>query len=272
MLGAARVRELLDRYDIKPRKALGQNFVIDPNTIRKVVAAAGVSPGDRVLEIGPGVGSLTSGLLDAGAEVVAIEVDPRLAQVLRETTEGRAVSVIEGDALEVDLAGLDVTSVVANLPYNVAATLVLRLLEAAPDIETLVVMTQREVGERFVAGPGSKVYGVTSVLAAFYADVEIAARISRRAFYPVPNVDSVLIRLQRRGAPDVDHDRFTSIVKAAFGQRRKTLRRGLAGLASSSDEVDAWLQRAEVDAGARPEDLALDSFLSLARTLREGDR
>lgn len=270
LLGAARVRELLDRHGIRPRKSLGQNFVVDPNTIRKVVAAADVSSGDRVLEIGPGVGSLTTGLLDADAEVVAIEVDQTLLPALREVTAGRSIEIIEGDALDVDVAAVDASALVANLPYNVAATLVLRVLEVAPSIGTLVVMTQREVGERFVAAPGSKTYGVTSVLAAFHAEVQIAARISRRAFYPVPNVDSVLIRLRRRPQPGVDRERFASVVKSAFGQRRKTLRQGLASLAGSAERAEEWLVRAGVDPRARPEAIGLDGFVSVTEASLQG--
>lgn len=265
LLGAARLREMLDEHAIKPRKSLGQNFVVDPNTIRKVIAATSVQSGDRVLEIGAGVGSLTLGLLDAGARVIALEIDPRLVRILRGVTAGRDVEVIEADALSADLASYAARSLVANLPYNIAATVVLRVLETAPSIESAVVMTQREVGERFAADPGSKTYGATSVLAGFYAEVAVAGRISRRAFYPVPNVDSVLIRFVRRHREGLDHEMFRSVVKTAFAQRRKTLRQGLAGLSGSSSVAEQRLADAGVSPKARPEELSVDQFIELAR-------
>lgn len=265
LLGAGRLRELLDRHSIKPRKSLGQNFVVDPNTIRKVIAASPVSPGDKVLEIGPGVGSLTLGLLDAGARVVALEVDPQLVRVLEEVTAGRTIEVVEADAVTADLASYGARVMVANLPYNVAASIVLRVLETAPSIETAVVMTQREVGERFAAGPGSKVYGVTSVLAGFYSDVEIAGRISRRAFYPVPNVDSVLVRFVRRSRESVERDVFKAVVKAAFAQRRKTLRQALGTLAGSADLAEQHLVEAGISPRARAEDISVEGFMEAAR-------
>lgn len=256
---------MLDEHGIKPRKSLGQNFVVDPNTIRKVIAATSVQSGDRVLEIGAGVGSLTLGLLDAGARVIALEIDPRLVRILRAMTAARDVEVIEADALSADLASYAARSLVANLPYNIAATVVLRVLETAPSIESAVVMTQREVGERFAADPGSKTYGATSVLAGFYAEVAVAGRISRRAFYPVPNVDSVLIRFVRRHREGLDHEMFRSVVKTAFAQRRKTLRQGLAGLSGSSSVAEQRLADAGVSPKARPEELSVDQFIEVAR-------
>lgn len=270
LLGAARVRSLLDTRGIKPRKALGQNFVIDPNTIRKVIDATEISAGDPVLEIGPGVGSLTVGLLDAGASVTAIEVDERLVPILEEVTRGRAVRIVCADALQTDLGSVSASALVANLPYNVAATIVIKVLETAPGIDRAVVMTQREVGERFVAPPGSKVYGITSVLAGFHAEVELAGRISRRAFYPVPNVDSVLVRFRRRSDRDsVAPEAFGEVVKTAFGQRRKTMRQSIAPLAGSPEAAESLLIEAGVDPQARPEQLQIASFVELARVLSE---
>lgn len=266
LLGARRLRALLDARGIRPSKALGQNFVIDPNTIRKVVEAASLDGSDDVLEIGAGAGSLTLGLAASARRVIAVEVDPRLADTAREVTAAAGnVEVVEGDALTIDLAGLPARRLVANLPYNVAASVVLRVLEEAPQIESLVVMTQREVGERLAASPGSKVYGQTSVLAAYWATVRVVAQVSRRAFYPVPNVDSVLVALDRREPPgEVDRDILFDIVKAAFGQRRKTLRNSLAPVAGSPEAAAAAVRAAGLPDMARPEQVDLQGFVQLA--------
>ena len=266
LLGARRLREILASHDIRPTKALGQNFVVDPNTIRKVLQVARVDPDDRVLEIGAGAGSLTLGLTAAAAAVVAVEVDPRLTEVLKETLAGVAnVEVIQADALTASLTDLRANKLVANLPYNIAVPVVLRVLETAPQIGELVVMTQREVGERLVAGPGSKTYGQVSVMVAYFGRATLAAKISRRAFWPVPNVDSVLVRIVRRDPPDISPERLFPVIRAAFAHRRKTLRNNLAAVAGP--DPGALLAAAGVDPGGRAEQLDLAEFISIAKGL-----
>lgn len=264
LLGARRVRELLDRHGVHPSKALGQNFVIDPNTIRKVIDVAGMPSDAHVLEIGPGAGSLTLALAAHATRVTAVELDRFLLPVLEEVLAQSAnVEVIQGDALALDLAAVEATDCVANLPYNVAVPIVMKILGEAPTIRRMTVMTQREVGERLAAGPGSKTYGAPSVMAAFDATVEVAARVSRRAFWPVPNVDSVLVRLVRRDPPGVARANFERVVRAAFSQRRKTLRKSLEPV--YGDAAEEVLARAGIDAGARPEQVGLDGFVELVR-------
>ena len=240
--------------------------MIDPNTIRKVLQVARVDRADTVLEIGAGAGSLTLGLAEAAAKVVAIEVDPRLVAVLSETLrDSDNVEIVAADALRVDLDGLDTTKLVANLPYNVAVPVVLRVLEEAPQIQELVVMTQREVGERLVAAPGSKIYGQVSVMVAYFGAASLAGRISRRAFWPIPNVDSVLVRIERTASPALPRDTLFPVIRAAFAQRRKTLRNNLAPLAEGP--VDGILEAAGVDPGARAEQLDLADFVAIAKEL-----
>lgn len=268
-LGAARVRELLAEHGVNPSRALGQNFVVDPNTIRKTLSVARVSPTERVLEIGPGAGSLTLGLAAAAPSVVAIERDGRLIPLLKDVLSNRRnVEIIHHDAMKVDLAATRATSMVANLPYNIAAHLVLKVLEEAPEIRSLTVMTQKEVGERLAAGPGTKTYGATSVLVAYFALARVEAQISRRAFWPIPRVDSVLVRIDRRSdSEQVPPQSLFKVVKAAFSQRRKTLRNSLAELAESSSAAEDLIRQAGVDPARRPETLSLDDFLMLARRL-----
>lgn len=266
LLGARRLREVLAAHDVRPTKVLGQNFVVDPNTIRKVLQVAHLGPDDIVLEIGAGAGSLTLGLSEAASKVVAVEVDPRLLAVLGETLAGLDnVEVIAGDALHIDLDGIPATRLVANLPYNVAVPVVLRVLEEAPQIQEMVVMTQREVGERLAAGPGSKIYGQVSVMVAYFGVATVAAKISRNAFWPVPKVDSVLVRIERRGPLATSPETLFPVIRAAFGQRRKTLRNNLALLAEGP--IEPLLEAAGVDPGARAEQLGLDDFISIAKEL-----
>jgi 16S rRNA (adenine1518-N6/adenine1519-N6)-dimethyltransferase len=269
LLGARRLRALLDARGVRPSKSLGQNFVIDPNTIRKVVEVAELHGTETVLEIGAGAGSLTLGLASTARHVIGVEVDRRLLDIAREVTAPLPnVEIVEGDALELDLASIAATRVVANLPYNVAAGVVLRVLEEAPQIESLTVMTQREVGERLAAPPGTKVYGQTSVLAAYWSHARVAARVARRAFYPVPNVDSVVVVLRRRARlPEVDRAALFAVVKAAFGQRRKTLRNSLAALAGSAEAANAAVRGAGLPEMTRPEEVSLDGFVALTRGL-----
>lgn len=270
---------------VNPTKKLGQNFVHDPNTVRRIVRLAGVQAGDRVVEIGPGLGSLTLGLLEAEASVLAIEIDPRLAEALPATVavqlgEGAAgrLDVVLSDALEVrdftppaeSSASSDALPVrlVANLPYNVSVPVLLHLLEHVPTLQSGVVMVQSEVGERIAAAPGSKIYGSPSVKAAWYGDFRVVGKVGRQIFWPVPNVDSVLVGFQRHASEPGDADlrrRVFSLVDAAFGQRRKMLRQALSGVLGSSENATATLERAGVDPTARGERLTIDDFLAIAR-------
>lgn len=281
LLGPAEIRRLAAQLDLTPTKRLGQNFVHDPNTVRRIVAAAQVVPGERVVEIGPGLGSLTLGLLEAGATVLAIEIDSRLAELLAATaaehgTPAGALDVIRADALAVtELSTPSATppappptALVANLPYNVSVPVILHFLERFESIERILVMVQAEVGHRLAATPGSKVYGSPSAKAAWYADVRLAGQVSRQVFWPVPNVDSVLVRLDRREPPGTAEERTATfrLIDAAFGQRRKMLRQSLQGILGA--ETVATLERAGVDPTARGEALDIHAFLSIARASR----
>lgn len=267
-MGAARIRALLDEHGIEPSRARGQNFVIDPNTVRRIAMLARVDAGDHVLEIGPGLGSLTLALVERGAEVTAVELDRRLAGVLREVV-ARAeppVRIVEGDALEVDLATLlapaPLWRLAANLPYNVGTTILLRLLKEAPSISGGVVLVQREVAERVAAAPGAGNYGIPSVKAAWWAEASVVGRVPATVFHPKPRVESALISIERRRPPgDEDlRQRTFALVDAGFGQRRKMLRRSLG------DVIDpARFEAAEVEPTARPEELSLDDWVRLAR-------
>lgn len=269
LLGARRLREVLDAHGVRPTKALGQNFVVDPNTIRKVVAVAQVGPADRVLEIGAGAGSLTLGLAEAAERVIAVEYDRRLTPVLQEVLAGRDnVDIVEADALAMPLEDVGATKLVANLPYNIAVPVVVRVLEHAPQVSELVVMTQREVGERLVATPGSKAYGQVSVIVGYFAAASVAAKVSRRAFFPVPGVDSVLVRLERRQPPAVDRAELFGLVRTGFAQRRKTLRNALGAPA----ELEEVLVSLGLDPGCRAEQLALEDFVAIANRWRGGPR
>jgi len=269
LLGARKVRELLDEHGIRPRKALGQNFVIDPNTIRKMVAFAQVAPDDSVVEVGAGAGSLTLALAMVARRVVALEKDTKLIPVLEQVLQGHGnVEIIQGDALEHDLRALEVEHLVANLPYNVAATVVLRALEGAPEIASLTVMTQREVGERLAAGAGSKAYGLSSVLVAYFAEARVVTRVSRRAFWPEPNVDSVIVRLVRRPSPAVPQEVFFAVARAGFAQRRKMLRGSLRAVVDPPDRLEGALSKAGIDPTIRAEELDHLGFVALAEQLR----
>jgi 16S rRNA (adenine1518-N6/adenine1519-N6)-dimethyltransferase len=266
LLGARRLRAAFEARGIRPTKVLGQNFVIDPNTIRKVVEVAGVGAADRVLEIGAGGGSLTLGLSAAAGKVTALEVDPNLIPILEEMLAGRGnVEVLLGDALVFDVAGVDANILVANLPYNIAVPVVMRMLEEAPQLDQMVVMTQREVGERLAAGPGSKTYGQVSLLVRYYGTAEVVGRVARRAFWPVPNVDSVLVRIRRGRPPPVSREHLFPLVKAGFAQRRKTLRNALAS--AGYTDVPAALERAGLAPETRAEELELEAFVSLSQFL-----
>jgi 16S rRNA (adenine1518-N6/adenine1519-N6)-dimethyltransferase len=268
LLGARRLRRLFAEHEFVPRKRWGQNFVIDPNTIRKVAEVADVERGDHILEVGAGAGSLTLELAARAERITAIETDERLAPILAATVGSLPnVDIVFGDALTIDLAGIDVNRMVGNLPYNIAATVVLRVLESAPGIADLTVMTQREVGERLAAGAGMDAYGLTSVLVAYWGRAHVAARVARNAFFPTPNVDSVVVRMERCTPPDVERERLFAVVRAAFSQRRKTLRNSLAGMTGSVPTAEAALRAAAVDPTARPETVDLAGFVAIARSL-----
>jgi len=273
LLGPAEVREIAARLGVRPTKALGQNFVIDANTVRRIVRAAEVTADDQVLEVGPGLGSLTLGLLAATAGVTAVEIDPVLSRELPVTVQRQAptlagrLTVVTADALRLDtLPGTQPTALVANLPYNVAVPVLLHLLERLPSVLRVLVMVQAEVADRLAAAPGSKVYGVPSVKAAWYADVRRAGAIGRSVFWPAPNVDSGLVALTRRDPPTTSATReeVFAVVDAAFAQRRKTLRAALAGWAGSAPAAEDALRAAGIDPRTRGEQLDVLAFARLA--------
>ncbi|MEV1169350.1 16S rRNA (adenine(1518)-N(6)/adenine(1519)-N(6))-dimethyltransferase RsmA [Nonomuraea sp. NPDC049784] len=275
LLGPAEIRILADKLDLRPTKKLGQNFVIDAGTVRRIVRVADLSENDVVIEVGPGLGSLTLALLPAAAHVVAVEIDPVLARQLPITVAERGASdrltVVNADAMKItpdDLSGFTPTALVANLPYNVAVPVVLHLLEVLPSLRKGLIMVQLEVADRLAAGPGSKVYGVPSVKAAWYADVRRAGPVGRTVFWPVPNVDSGLVSLVRREPPATTATRqeVFAVVDAAFAQRRKTLRAALSSWAGSAPQAEEALRAAGVDPSARGEQLDIHAFARIAES------
>ncbi|NUR06620.1 MAG: 16S rRNA (adenine(1518)-N(6)/adenine(1519)-N(6))-dimethyltransferase RsmA [Nocardioidaceae bacterium] len=277
LLGPAEVRLLADRLGLRPTKQRGQNFVIDANTVRRIVRASGVTADDVVLEVGPGLGSLTLALLGTGARVVAVEVDPLLADALPGTVATYApgcaerFEVVAADAMRVtDVPGPPPTALVANLPYNVAVPVLLHLLALLPGLRHGLVMVQAEVADRLAAGPGSRTYGVPSVKAAWFADVRRAGSVGRTVFWPAPNVDSGLVAWTHRDPPvtDVSREQVFAVVDAAFAQRRKTLRSTLKPLAGSAEAVDAALADAGVASSARGEALGVEDFARIASALQ----
>lgn len=285
LLTPTHVREICQVLRIQPTKTLGQNFVHDGGTVRKIVTAARVQPGEHVLEVGPGLGSLTLGLLEAGAKVTAIEIDPLLATALPATVAGHggeALRVLNRDAIKVtDATSLEdlplingepanwgaPTKLVANLPYNVAVPLVLSVLKNFPTIDELLVMVQSEVAQRLCATPGGRIYGVPTVKVAWYGTATMAGSISRNVFWPVPNVDSALVRIQRDvpRETDVRREDVFALVDAAFAQRRKTLRAALKQRAGSSARAEEILREAGIDSTRRGETLSIEDFIALAR-------
>ncbi|MEO6504965.1 MAG: 16S rRNA (adenine(1518)-N(6)/adenine(1519)-N(6))-dimethyltransferase RsmA [Terrimesophilobacter sp.] len=279
LLGPAEVRDLAALLDLRPTKKLGQNFVIDGNTVRRIVKAAGVSAHSTVVEIGPGLGSLTLGLTEVGAHVVAVEIDRRLAQQLPITVRllqpDAQLTVITADAMTVTELPDKPTTLVANLPYNVSVPVLLHLLEHFRGINSGVVMVQSEVGQRLAATPGSKIYGGPSVKAAWYGNFSTAGQVSRQVFWPVPNVDSILVSFAVREIPLGDEnervDTFT-LVDAAFGQRRKMLRQSLAGVLGGSQAASARLVAAGIEPTQRGEQLTVHDFLAIAHSAGRHER
>ncbi len=273
LLGPVEVRELAARLGIRPTKTLGQNFVIDPNTVRRIVRTAELRADDHVVEVGPGLGSLTLALLPEVASVTAVEIDGLLAAQLPVTVEARApayagrLTVVTADALRLDaVPGEPPTALVANLPYNVSVPVLLTMLERFPTIRRVLVMVQSEVADRLAAPPGSRTYGVPSVKAAWYADVRRAGAVGRTVFWPAPNVDSGLVAMTRRPPPDTTASRAEvfALVDAAFAQRRKTLRAALAGWAGSPAAAETALRAAGLDPKVRGEALGVAEFARLA--------
>jgi 16S rRNA (adenine1518-N6/adenine1519-N6)-dimethyltransferase len=271
LLGPAEIRDLAELLDVTPTKKLGQNFVIDANTVRRIVRVAEVAAGDVVLEVGPGLGSLTLGLLEAQASVVAVEIDGRLARQLPITVQHQApeavdrVTVVHQDALTIQSLPAEPVRLVANLPYNVSVPVLLHLLQRLPSLQSGVVMVQAEVGHRLAAGPGSKVYGAPSVKAAWYGAWRTAGQVSRQVFWPVPNVDSVLVAFELHEQPGDEQlrRRVFRVVDAAFGQRRKMLRQSLAGVFGDSAAASAALEAAGLPATSRGEELTVEQFTAL---------
>ncbi len=278
LLGPAEVRRLAHELGLRPAKARGQNFVVDPNTIRRIVRTAALSPDATVVEVGAGLGSLTLGLAGVAARVVAIEVDPVLATALPATLAERApahagrVRVLQADARRLAvLPGPAPTALVANLPYNIAVPVLLHLLEVLPTLQSALVLVQAEVGERLSSPPGSRTYGVPSVKAAWYAEVRPAGRVSRTVFWPVPNVDSGLVALRRRPPPlcRTSRSEVFGVVDAAFATRRKTLRAALTTRAGSAAAAERALAAAGVSPRSRGEALDVAAFARIADALAE---
>ncbi|CAB4549198.1 MAG: 16S rRNA (adenine(1518)-N(6)/adenine(1519)-N(6))-dimethyltransferase RsmA [Actinobacteria bacterium] len=271
LLGAGEVRSLASELDLRPTKKLGQNFVIDPNTIRKIVAAANLEASDKVVEIGPGLGSLTLGLLEKVDQLVAIEFDEKLANRLVDTLKQKAPDkscrIIHADAMTVTKLDMQPDALVANLPYNISVPVILHFLENFPSISKVLVLVQAEVAARLVAGPGSKTYGSPSAKLAWYGKATAAGVVSRSIFWPVPNVDSALVYFEKRSIPLPTHLRAEvfRVIDGAFAQRRKTLRQALAAWAGSPDLAEKILVKAGVSPQARGEDLGIDEFIEVAK-------
>ncbi|MFF4412481.1 16S rRNA (adenine(1518)-N(6)/adenine(1519)-N(6))-dimethyltransferase RsmA [Streptosporangium sp. NPDC001559] len=275
LLGPVEIRELAERLGVRPTKKLGQNFVIDAGTVRRIVRVADLRPDDVVIEVGPGLGSLTLALLPEVRGVVAVEIDPVLAEQLPLTVAGHApeladrLTVVLADAMRVlpeELPEDKPTALVANLPYNVSVPVVLHLLETLPSLRGVLVMVQSEVADRLAAAPGSKVYGIPSLKAAWYADVRRAGPVGRTVFWPVPNVDSGLVAMTRRQPPETTASReeVFAVVDAAFAQRRKTLRAALASWAGTAAAAEQALRAAGIDPTLRGEQLSIEDFARIA--------
>ena len=274
LLGAAEIREIAERIGVRPTKKLGQNFVVDANTCRKIVKSAGVESSDVALEIGPGLGSLTLAMLECAQEVIAIEIDERLAAELPETAKRHGfdeskLTIITDYAMQVSKLPIDPTVLVANLPYNVSVPVLLRFLELFPTLRAGVVMVQSEVADRLVAKPNSKTYGSPSVKAAWWADLTSAGTVSRSIFWPVPNVDSSLVRFVRHESAGDETLRKSTfkIIDAAFAQRRKMMRAALSDLCGGSAAASTIIEASGIDPTIRGEALELSDFIKIAITL-----
>ncbi|MHA7300657.1 16S rRNA (adenine(1518)-N(6)/adenine(1519)-N(6))-dimethyltransferase RsmA [Pseudarthrobacter sp. MDT1-22] len=278
LFGASDIRRLAEEIGIRPTKTLGQNFVIDGNTIRRIVSVANIGPTETVLEVGPGLGSLTLGLLDAAQTVVAVEIDPVLAAKLPETVKAwrpdaaGAFHLIQADAMKVTSLPVEPTAIVANLPYNVAVPVVLHLLQHFPSLQHGLVMVQDEVADRLAAGPGSKTYGVPSVKAAWYSSMRKAGVIGMNVFWPAPKIQSGLVAFTRREPPETTatREQVFAVIDAAFAQRRKTLRAALAGWAGGAAEAERCLIAAGVAPSARGEVIDIHAFARIAEAREAG--
>lgn len=272
LFGASDIRRLAEEIGIRPTKMLGQNFVIDGNTIRRIVSVANIGPSETVLEVGPGLGSLTLGLLDAAQTVVAVEIDPILAAKLPETVKAwrpeaaNEFHLVQADAMKVTSLPVEPTAIVANLPYNVAVPVVLHLLQHFPSLQHGLVMVQDEVADRLAAGPGSKTYGVPSVKAAWYSSMRKAGVIGMNVFWPAPKIQSGLVAFTRREPPETTatREQVFAVIDAAFAQRRKTLRAALAGWAGGAAEAERCLIAAGVAPSARGEVIDIHAFARIA--------
>jgi 16S rRNA (adenine1518-N6/adenine1519-N6)-dimethyltransferase len=274
LLGAAEIREIAERIGVRPTKKLGQNFVVDANTCRKIVKSADVGPDDVALEIGPGLGSLTLAMLETAKSVIAIEIDDRLALELpitadRHGFDSSKLTIITADAMQISELPANPTVLVANLPYNVSVPVLLRFLELFPTLRSGVVMVQSEVADRLVAKPDSKTYGSPSVKAAWWADLTSAGTVSRSIFWPVPNVDSSLVRFVRHesAGDEVLRKATFKIIDAAFAQRRKMMRAALSDICGGSAQASAIIEQSGIDPTIRGEALELADFIKIAITL-----
>lgn len=283
LLGPVEIRALAEKLDVTPTKKLGQNFVHDPNTVRRIVAAAELTPDDHVVEVGPGLGSLTLALVESAASVTAVEIDPRLAVELPETFQWRApalahkLSIVLKDALKVQQSDMAVqpTALVANLPYNVSVPVLLHMMEEFPTINKVLVMVQAEVADRLAADPGSKIYGVPSVKASFYGPVTRAGSIGKNVFWPAPKIESGLVKIVREDTAwkqdDETRKKVWPIIDAAFLQRRKTLRAALSGHYGSGQAAEEALRAADIDPTLRGEKLDVTDYVRLAGVLQQKD-
>ena len=274
LLGATEIREIANRLDLRPAKSMGQNFVIDGNSCQKIVRAGGVTSNDLVLEIGPGLGSLSLAIMQAGAKLVAVEIDNRLSDELSKTLishncEADNFEIINKDALVLTELAVSPTKLVANLPYNVSVPVLLHILEKFPSINSGVVMVQSEVAERLAAKPGSKIYGIPSAKAAWWADLTLSGTISRSVFWPVPNVDSSLVKFQRHAPLGSEAERTATfaVIEQAFSQRRKMLRSVLAELSGGNSQAESLLQSIGIDPTLRGEALTVSDFLAISKAL-----
>ena len=274
LLGGTDIRQMADALGVVPTKKLGQNFVTDPNTIRKIVASAKLGENETVVEIGPGLGSLTLGLLEVADHVISVEIDAKMAAAIEKTAAtraaGRKFSLVTQDAMKVTELPANPTALVANLPYNISVPVLLHFIETFPSLRHGLVLVQTEVAQRLAAKPGSKVYGGPSAKLAWWADANMAGNVSRSIFWPIPNVDSSLVYFAKRDEPMGSEDlrvKTFAVIDGAFSQRRKTLRQALADLAGSPAEAEALLVKAGVSPQARGEQLVIDDFIKIAKAM-----